>query len=661
MAQPQSQGPPRAFSPPQLSPSPAPPQAAYALPPNKRPRADGIPPQPASPYASSPYAASPGAVGTPPATTGSPRYSQTPPVAGAYTPPPAPPPPAAVTNGARANGLNLPDARAGATPPMQTPQNAPVQVSAPTAQGPPQGQAQYTTATMAPIHYPAASPTNSPVPTPAPAPTPAANVMGPPQRPAERPAKDYEYDVTDSLAGTGIDLRAEEQYMSDLYSHALDAGSDSRTGFPQHPPGPKSTFYGAGPANQAAESTNGMDQDEFAAKAAERAWSESSMRLAVQRTQEINDPFLLVALLHQRAEKAAREHHLGLNLDMKNNNQTMGKMRLPEQFPTPAVNVRTEQGPDGTTVATTGSYIPQDSFLVDQLALMSIATKQRLRDLVEEASVIAVHRQQTSHGDVPEEWAAAAAPLNMEPLEPMQLDEAAGATDGGTNPLKRSAEAAATEDGAVGASKKLPKIGGSSVTVPMRERARQEREWEEARLRRRQRRKEGGTESGSTASRAGSVSAGTAGSVAPEPEKGMTKKEMKKNQALKAAEANSHANQNMTSSMFAGLGGKGSLFGKKKTGKTYDWMNVGRTGGGTNSPARATPGPKGINGSGGASAAAHHALTTEGRNRLGAWREDKEKGKSIQLRDWVMVLERDGREQNALSAAYVQLDTSNPR
>ncbi|KAI1022630.1 hypothetical protein LB503_000596 [Fusarium chuoi] len=59
-----------------------------------------------------------------------------------------------------------------------------------------------------------------PVPVPAPGqlmtPTPGPGVMGPPQRPAERPTKDYEYDVTDSLAGTGIDLRAEEQYMNDL-------------------------------------------------------------------------------------------------------------------------------------------------------------------------------------------------------------------------------------------------------------------------------------------------------------------------------------------------------------------------------------------------------------------------------------------------------------
>lgn len=142
----------------------------------------------------------------------------------------------------------------------------------------------------------------------------------------------------------------------------------------------------------------------------------------------------------------------------------------------------------------------------------------------------------------------------------------------------------------------------------------------------------------------------------------MTKKEMKKTQAAKAAEASNHANQNLTSSMFAGLGGKGNLFGKKKTGKTYDWMNVGRGGGsGTSTPKATSGGSKGSGGSAASPAPGNMALTTEGRNRLGTWREDKEKGKNIQLRDWISVLERDGRESRSLQLAYVQVDLSGPR
>ncbi|KAF4471727.1 tpa inducible, partial [Fusarium agapanthi] len=82
MAQPQPQTqmqvPPRAFSPPQHSPSPAASQSSFALPPQKRARTDGPSSQPESPYATSPYAVSPGATATPPAGTGSPAFAQSP-------------------------------------------------------------------------------------------------------------------------------------------------------------------------------------------------------------------------------------------------------------------------------------------------------------------------------------------------------------------------------------------------------------------------------------------------------------------------------------------------------------------------------------------------------------------------------------------------------
>ena len=326
------------------------------------------------------------------------------------------------TNGHTTTGLSLPDARASATPPLQTPQT--LQTTHP----------QYTMATMAPVVNGAAGAFSLQTP----------GVMGPPQRPAERPTKDYEYDVTDSLAGTGIDLRAEEQYMVDLY--ALDANTEARTGFAQHPAGSKSSLYGAGPANQPAQPNPEQDQNRFAAQAAAQAWHDSSMKLGAQRTQELNSPFLLTALLHRRSEKIAKEHHIGVNLDLKNSAQPMGRMRVPDTFPTPKVTVKMTPGPDSVMVHTTGSYIPQDAFLVDQLALLSIATKHRLRELLQDANIIAANRQQTSHGEVPETWEPAAAPLNKELLQmDAKVDDAAVAMDvddamsPGTNPLKRKA------------------------------------------------------------------------------------------------------------------------------------------------------------------------------------------------------------------------------
>lgn len=204
---------------------------------------------------------------------------------------------------------------------------------------------------------------------------------------------------------------------------------------------------------------------------------------------------------------------------------------------------------------------------------------------------------------------------------------------------------------------KLQRIEKNETISAIRDVTRTERDWEESRLRRRNARTEGAKESG-TPSRAGSVAPGTPGAT---PTEGSTKKESKKEQkktaAAKAAEATNHASQNITSSMFVGK--TGGLFGKKK----YDWMNP-KPRSGASTPARAgTPGaaagPGG--GPGGGAQAENTPLTTESRMRLGIWREDKEKGRGIQLRDWVGALEADGVDGAVLQKAYDRLDTSGPR
>lgn len=184
----------------------------------------------------------------------------------------------------------------------------------------------------------------------------------------------------------------------------------------------------------------------------------------------------------------------------------------------------------------------------------------------------------------------------------------------------------------------------------MRASAAKERELEEARLRKRQAR----TNPDGTP-RQGSVVPGTPGSVAPDPDlKAPTKKEQKKKQEAKINEAASHESANATSSKF--LGGGGGLFGKKK----YSWMTGGGgAGSGASTPAKIMT--QGLPGTPGALSTAPEKLTTEGARRLGTWREDHEKGMHIQLRDWITVLEDDGKEKKALQQAYAVLDDSNPK
>jgi hypothetical protein len=182
-----------------------------------------------------------------------------------------------------------------------------------------------------------------------------------------------------------------------------------------------------------------------------------------------------------------------------------------------------------------------------------------------------------------------------------------------------------------------------------------ERDLEEARLRKRMAR-----DSGQDTPRQGSVIPGTPGSVAPEStEKAPTKKEQKKKAEAKVNEAASHAAANNTTAQF--LGGGGGFFGKKKK---YSWMTGGGAGGsasGTSTPGRImTQGLPGTPG-GVAGSDAPEKLTAEGARRLGMWREDREKGVGIQMRDWVTVLEEDGHEKKALQKAYMFLDLSEPK
>ncbi|CRK45030.1 hypothetical protein BN1723_006400 [Verticillium longisporum] len=253
------------------------------------------------------------------------------------------------------------------------------------------------------------------------------------------------YDVTDSLAGTGIDLRAEEQYLAELFA-VEPSISDSRTGFSIQNPGNKASFYGAGSANQAVQPNGGKSQDQVIAEAAEKAWQASAKALSAERVVELNSAFLVVPNVQGRAESIAKEHGLTLNWDMKAS-QPMGKIKVMDEHPKP-VKVSTKVGPDGAVIKTSGTWIPHDAYLADQLALLSIASKQRLRSLIEDAHRIAVTRQQSSHGEVPDEWKEAAGPLNTTPAESNgEGNDVGGKADSSTHPLKRSLSAADSANG----------------------------------------------------------------------------------------------------------------------------------------------------------------------------------------------------------------------
>lgn len=217
----------------------------------------------------------------------------------------------------------------------------------------------------------------------------------------------------------------------------------------------------------------------------------------------------------------------------------------------------------------------------------------------------------------------------------------------------------------------LPTISfPNTLAQTLRNMSQADRTAEETRLTKRARRTTGATLS-AEGSRSGSTPLGTPGSGtssgllgerAPDV-KVTNKKAAKKEAEAKATEAQQHQNTNATVSMaLGGGGGARNLFGKKKGG--YSWLDK-KPGAGQmagfpvpsklNTAVKADAGMSGASGSGGG--VANGSFLPPGGKRIGEWREDKERGAGIQLRDLVSVLEADGKEKSVLARLYSKLSS----
>ncbi|KAI2632297.1 hypothetical protein GGR54DRAFT_582978 [Hypoxylon sp. NC1633] len=445
------------------------------------------------------------------------------------------------------------------------------------------------------------------------------------------------YEMDDMLAGTGIDLVEEEELLNSYGPRRLLPGS-------------RGTFFGAGPLNQPPEPTDGQTQEEFAVECADRVWNEAAARLAKTRSQEDASNFLDSAKLHIRMHDIAQKFDLTLNLDTRSDgSKYAGRLMNPVDFPKPEVKIQVRSGPDGAIVSTMGSFIPPESMLIDQIVLLSQSTKHRLRELVGDANRAAITRQKTAHGQVPPEWVDVAdvqPPAANGSQNDGQRTGAESAVSPRTIPFKRSADALS------GSAPTVEVSADNLVVDAMGARGKAARSVEEGRLIKRLKKAEQAAEKDKEAadgsSRTGSVAPGTPRSVAPEQVevKAPTKKESKK--SAKATETSSTmVNQTL-----------GLFVGSKK--KKYSWMNAAGPGSGASTPrlqGSAAPGTPG-----GMSSLSHKAsrglLTKPGVMCLGQFREDSDKGKNIQLRDWVAALQAQHFNSNTVQQAYDIMDVS---
>ncbi|KAI9818631.1 MAG: hypothetical protein M1832_004405, partial [Thelocarpon impressellum] len=418
-----------------------------------------------------------------------------------------------------------------------------------------------------------------------------AGAMGPPSRPADKPTTALE--LTDVLSQAGVDVLGEENALiaefsashsqekrpygpnngSSFTSTGLDSGTLSAGNSLPSSQGsqgqlfPRETFPLAGPA-QPSQTPAQLFEDE---------WKSTVRRHAQTRALHLDAPFLFANSLRLRMVKRAYEN--GVRLPQDGFSQQLQK---PQRFNSSAVT-----GADGTSiVAVNARHLERNAPLAEILALLSLATGERIRGLIEDSATLAKGRKVGAQGVVPAEWADLAVGNGAEP----------GTARSVGNALKRSHDAASrlhtpnSDNGKAATSVSFP----NEFAKSLRGLSSSERDVEEQRHAKRARRSatapapgEGGSSKAGpatpgTPSAGGGIASGTLGERAPEVEaapstKKMTKREQSKAKSARLEVAHQQQSANNTARMM--LGGGGGLFGKKKT-SGYAWMTGGSPGGG---------------------------------------------------------------------------------
>lgn len=441
--------------------------------------------------------------------------------------------------------------------------------------------------------------------------------MPPPRRPAERAqtqdkAQDKEErpvdykDINDMMAYSGVNLRDEEDYLSRSY------GTQSRQG---------ATGLGTDSFDLLSQNRFGnlgvqrSDQQQAQEKTQEQAEKErhelAARRLAENQQWHLVDPFLYGASVRQKMQSLARDNVLSIPID-----------GLWDRVP--------ERNANSTDAQKAPSMLNKEAPMESILSLLSLATNQRLRDLLEDAYGLMQGRQHGSDGAIPSEWADVAM---QEGIESRSSNGKMANGDTNEQPSGIMHTAQATSSNA------------DSINTALADLIKADRKREEERLKKRTARRAAKAEKAAAAA-TGSATQTPADTGTPVPEvvapaaPKMTKKE--RDLAVKKEKDLSAEAQTQTANMTAAM-----QLGRKQ----YSWMTGGK--------AAARPAPKPAIRPGAGAADAHtkkEGLAAIEDRKFGTWREDGKEGKGLQLRDWIAVLDMDGRERKTLAWAHARIE-----
>ena len=525
--------------------------------------------------------------------------------------------------------------------------------------------------------------------------------MPPPPRPNkdEREERVGVEEIGDSLFGSGINLKDEENYMHTMYNNRHTQGdsfsTNQNTSFGSSTMSPNNSFnlltqgtsFGSqGQQDGAFAGTLRPPQSQEDIELEARRKREAAARaLAERRQHHLNNQFLLCNNVRKRMDRLALNQ--GVTLLMQG-------VYLREPQTTVMVDGSGSEGIVAAEDRVTGvqrqeqqaeSIVNQNTPFEQIVSLVSLAAGERVRGLVDDAFKMARARRYGDHGRVvPPEFADIAEGEDKRSGSENVVPDNITGTQWDKVP---DHDVLTIEENDTPKSKPPTPQPATTLSYQgtlnahLRALAEKDKAAEATRLQKRLARKRaaealanGDTNLDTPADAAApttntTTATGETSSDATAPK--LTKKEALKQQKAQnsSTEAQLQQTTNQTAAMMA-LGRKG---------RRYDWMTGGAASMPTNRFAKSTPPgtnpansaagsgavtpvkgegatPPGVGtamarvgsaGGGSGGGAAGEGKVAE----WGDWREDGVGGEGIQIRDWVLVLERDGREKGALERA----------
>ncbi|GIZ46487.1 hypothetical protein CKM354_000961300 [Cercospora kikuchii] len=528
--------------------------------------------------------------------------------------------------------------------------NTPQQYSPPAGQWPAsqQQQSQYQSIQQRPTQI-------------SPPPPSSSHLMPPPPRPKEdKDEKIGVDDIGDSLFGSGINLKDEENYLHNTWhnrhaqnesfqtNNSTSFGSNGSSGNNSYGYLTQGTSFGSQGQNGAFAGTTGrpLSQEDIESEA-RRKREQAARRQAEQQSHHLNNQFLLGNCVRKRMHQRAMEN--GVKLDI---NGVYVRNPEPQQQPQVMVN---GDGTTGIAVVKTKPEAMIESGVAYEhmLTLLSLAAQERMRGVVDEAYALARARRYGDHGRViPADFAGISAGPGKQSQETIVPDSVTGSQ------WDRPAETPLEEnngDVQVNGLKSTPSPGPmqtvayqGSLHLKLREIAAKDAQAEKERLKKREARKRK-AESGEGANPmdiAPDTPTEAVAPAAPKISKKEQNKKAKEQTATTVAAALTQSNQ--TAAMMA-LGGKKNR---------YSWMNKPDSKDGTTNrfakPASGTSTPKPQSGPQNGPAEAKKVEEKKA-PQWGEWREDDVHGKGVELRDLILILDRDGKDKRTLAKALMKL------